>query len=131
MSLMDSALQIAVNKVIVGRKFTVSREGRDLRLIKMVGKRPVSVFLKRMEGASFWIENPAREDHCVNSFLDYANTPTRVTRNKDVIGLVVKHLKETSLWDFIENKDFFKVNEHNHKAKKKVMESLFKQLRNG
>jgi hypothetical protein len=131
MSQKESALQAAVNKIIVGRKFTVSRQGKDITLVKMMGKRPVTINLIHMEGSSFWIDNPERDDRCVNSFLDYTITPKRVTRNKDLIRLVVKHLKETSLWNFIENKDFFTINKYNKKAKKAVVASLFKQIRHG
>jgi hypothetical protein len=98
----------------------------------MVGKRPVTINLIRRENQpKFWIENPERDDLCMNSFLDYAVTPKRVTRNKDLIRLVVKHLKDTTLWNFIENKDFFVINKFNRKAKKKVVADLFNQIRNG
>ena len=130
MSLKANALQQAINKLIIGRKFTVARQGKDLVLVKMVGKRPITIVLT-YTGNGFWIENPERDDRCVNSFLDYAVTPKRVTRNKDLIRLVVKHLKETSLWSFVENKDFFVVNKFNHKAKKKVVADLFYQIRHG
>jgi hypothetical protein len=127
----EGALQAAVGQLIVSRKFTVARQGRDITLVKLVGKRPVTIMLKRLDGASFWIENPERDDRCVNSFLDYTTTPKRVTRNKDLIRFVVKYLKETSLWNFIENKDFFTVNKFNKKAKKKVVSDLFNNIRNG
>ena len=123
-------LQSAVNSLIVGRKFTVARQGRDIILVKMVGKRPVTIVLK-WNGSGFWLENPGRDDRCVNSFFDYTVTPKRATRNKDLIRLVVKHLKETSLWPFIENKGFFVINQYNKKAKKKVVSDLFNQLQHG
>ena len=125
----EKLLQAAVGQLIVDRKFTVAKQGKDITLIKKIGKRPVSIFLKRLDGGGFWINNPSREDRCVNSFLDFADTPMRVTRNKDVIGLVVQHLKNTSMWEFIENKDFFVINKHNNKANKKVVESLFQSIR--
>lgn len=131
MTVRERALQAAVNQMIISRKFTVARQGKDVTLVKMVGKRPVTIVLRYQDGANFWIENPEREDRCVNSFLDYADTPKRVTRNKDLIRLVVRHLKETSLWQFVENKDFFVVNKYNKKAKKKVVADLFYQIRNG
>ena len=130
-SVRERALQAAVDQMIIRRKFIVSKQGKDVTLIKMVGKRPATIVLKYMDGSNFWIENPEREDRCVNSFLDYAVTPKRVTRNKDLIRLVVKSLKETSLWQFIENKGFFVINEHNKKAKKPVVRDLFDKIRNG
>ena len=130
-SVRERALQAAVNQMIISRKFTVARQGKDVTLIKMVGKRPVTIVLRYQDGSNFWIENPERDDRCVNSFLDYAITPKRVTRNKDLIRLVVKHLKETSLWPFVVNKGFFVINQHNKKAKRKVVADLFNQIRNG
>jgi len=117
----------AISQLIVGRKFTVAKQGKDLILVKMVGKRPVTINLK-FTGSGYWIENPEREDRCVNSYLDYAATPKRVTRNKDLIKLLVRHLSETSMWQFIENKEFFQVNKFNKKANKTKVSSLFKSI---
>lgn len=124
----SSSINSAIGQMIVNRKFTVARQGKDITLVKMVGKRPVTINLKATPGG-FWIENPERDDRCVNSFLDYSMTPKRVTRNKDVIKQLVMQLQQTSLWDHIENKDFFKVNEQNKKANKKVVQALFKSIR--
>jgi hypothetical protein len=124
-------INTAVNRLILSRKFTVARQGRDLTLVKMVGKRPVTIKLKAISPSSFWVENPERDDRCVNSFFDFTMIPKRVTRNKDVIKLFVKTLKEVDLWKFIENKDFFKINTINKKAKKAVVLSLFESIRYG
>jgi hypothetical protein len=120
---------IAVNKLILCRKFTVARQGPDLTLVKVIGKRPVTIKLKSTSPRSFWVENPERDDRCVNSFFDFTMTPKRVTRNKDIIKIFVKTLKEVDLWKFIENKDFFKINSLNKKAKKTVVLSLFESIR--
>jgi hypothetical protein len=98
---------IAVNKLILCRKFTVARQGPDLTLVKVIGKRPVTIKLKSTSPRSFWVENPERDDRCVNSFFDFTMTPKRVTRNKD----------------------FFKINSLNKKAKKTVVLSLFESIR--
>lgn len=124
----SAAVNAAIGQMIVNRKFTVARLGKDLSLIKLVGRRPVTVNLK-YTGHGFWIENPERDDRCVNSFLDYSMTPKRVTRNKDLIRQLVQQLQETSLWEFVENKDFFKVNDHNKKSNKKVARALFNSIR--
>jgi len=124
----NTGINLAIGKMIYNRKFTVGRQGRDITLVRMVGKRPVTINLKRT-GKGFWIENPERDDRCVNSFFDYAITPKRATRNKDVLRHLVQQLQETSLWDYIENKDFFKINNHNKKVDKKVARALFKSIR--
>jgi len=120
-------LQDAIGQLIVGRKFTVAKQGKDITLVKMLGKRPVTINLK-FTGSGYWIENPERDDRCVNSFLDYTMTPKRVTRNKDLIKFLVKHLSETSMWQFIENKEFFQVNSFNKKANKKAVSALMRSI---
>lgn len=126
----EGRLQAAIGQLIVDRKFAVARQGKDITLIKKVGKRPVTINLTWVDGG-FWIGNPEREDRCVNSFFDFTDTPKRATRNKDVLKLVVKQLQATSMWEFIENKDFFVVNKHNHKVNKKVVEQLYNSIKNG
>jgi hypothetical protein len=122
---------MAVNQLLIGNKFTVTKHGPDLTLVKMVGKRPVTIKLKSTGPESFWVENPERDDRCVNSFFDFVNTPKRVTRNKEIIRIFVKTLKEVGLWNFIENKDFFAINTCNKKARKKVVQDLFARIRYG
>lgn len=121
----------AINRLIVNGKFTVARQGPDLTLVKMVGKRPVTIKLTATSSNTFWVDNPERDDRCTNSFFDFTNTPKRVTRNKDVIRVFVKTLRETGLWEFIDNKDFFVVNTHNKKAKQKIAAGLFETIRHG
>jgi len=125
----EGRLQAAVGQLIIDRKFAVAKQGKDITLIKKVGKRPVTINLKRIDNGGFWIGNPEREDRCVNSYFDFTDTPKRATRNKDVLRLVVQQLKVTSMWEFVENKDFFVVNKNNHKVNKKVVESLFQTIR--
>jgi hypothetical protein len=128
---MKSPVTEAVNRLILNRKFTVARQGHDLILVKMIGKRPVTIKLKATSTSSFWVENPERDDRCLNSFFEFTMTPKRVTRNKDIIRIFVKTLKEVGLWKFIENKDFFKINTVNTKAKKKTVLSLYEAIRYG
>ena len=127
----EGKLQAAIGQLIIDRKFAVAKQGKDITLIKKVGKRPVTIKLERLDDGGFWIKNPEREDRCVNSFFDFSDTPMRVTRNKDLLMVVVRHLKETSMWEFIENKDFFCVNANNHKVSKKVVEQLYHSIRSG
>lgn len=125
----ERKLQSAIGQLIISRKFTVAKQGKNLILVKKFGPRPTTILLTKLDGAGFWISNPSRVDRCVNSFFDYADTPTRVTRNKNVLEVLVKHLQETKMWDFIENKDFFSVNPLNKKADKKVVANLLTRIR--
>lgn len=124
-------LQKAVGELILNRNFTVAKQDVNIKLIKMFGKRPVVVLLERIPMGGFWIRNPSREDRSVNAFFDYPDTPTRVTRNKDLIKYLVKHLKKSLIWEFIENKDFFVINKHNKKANKTVVKNIFSKIKKG
>ena len=123
-------LQAAIGNIVASRKFTLARHGKDISLIKIIAKRPVTIFMRAVD-EGFWIENPNRDDRCVNSFFEFCETPKRVTRNKDLLANVTMHLKETGMWEFIVNKDFFKINELNKKSNKKAVQGLFNSLRRG
>jgi hypothetical protein len=113
-------MENAINELIVARKFQVARKGKDVCLIKMVGKRPVTVWL-RDYGEGFFVEPSKYEFHCKNSHFEFTETENRFTRRKDVLIALVEHLQKTKMWDFILNKGFFTPNPHNAKMKKKIV----------
>ena len=110
----------AVNQLIIDRKFQVAKQGTDLFLIKMVGKRPVTIFLKNM-GNGYFIEPPKHEFRCTYSHFEFTETERRFTRRKDILLRLVDHLQKTKMWDFILNKGFFAPNPSNSKMNKKVV----------
>jgi hypothetical protein len=110
----------AVNELIIARKFQVARKGKDVCLIKMVGKRPVTIYL-RDYGEGYFIEPPKHEFRCTYSHFEFAETENRFTRRKDILIALVEHLQKTKMWNFILNKSFFSPNPHNAKMKRKIV----------
>jgi len=123
--------EAAIGQMITARKFTVAKQGPDIRLIKMLSGRPVTVLLRKNDNGKFWLENPEREDICKNSFFDYCQTAHRVTRRKDLISQLVRQLQETSLWQFVENKNFFEVNTYNRKVNRRVVANNLQSILRG
>lgn len=117
-------MQEAVKQLIIDRKFQVARQGKDVCLIKMVGKRPVSIYL-RDHGDGFWIEPPRHEFRCTYSHFEFTEAEQRCTRRKDLLLRLVDYLQKTTMWDFIINKNFFTPNEHNKKMDKKVIAAQY------
>jgi hypothetical protein len=66
-------MTLAVNQLIVDRKFSVVRKGKDLCLIKMVAKRPVTIYLKDV-GDGYWIDPPKHEFICTYSHFEFSET---------------------------------------------------------
>ena len=120
----------AVNQIIVDRKFSVAKKGKDICLIKMIGKRPVTIMLKDV-GEGYWIEPPKHEFSCSYSHFDFAETEMRYTRRKDLLLRLVLHLQKTHLWKYIVNKSFFVVNTANKKMDKRVIRSQYEAALKG
>jgi hypothetical protein len=113
-------MENAINELIVARRFQVARQGKDVCLIKMVSKRPVTIWL-RDQGNGFYVEPSKYEFHCKNSHFEFAETENRYTRRKDILISLVEHLHKTKMWEFILNKSFFTPNPHNATMKRKVV----------
>lgn len=113
-------LNQAINELISARKFQVARKGPDVCLIKMIGKRPVTIYLRNCENGYF-IEPPKHVFHCTYSHFEFTETENRYTRRKDVLLRLVEHLQKTKMWNFILNKNFFVPNQYNSKMKRKVV----------
>ena len=122
-----SQMDAAVAQLIVGRKFSVARKGKDLSLLKLVAGRPVTIFLKDC-GDGYWIEPPKREFVCTYSHFEFQDREQRYTRQKGTLLSVVKHLKTTKVWDFILNKNFFVPNSCNSKMDKRSVRDQYREV---
>jgi hypothetical protein len=110
----------AISQIIIDRRFSVAKQGQDLQLIKMIGKRPVTIFLRR-ELTGFVIEPPKYDFRSSNSHFEFTMLEKRCTRRKGILLGLVEHLQKTKMWDFVLNKDFFTPNQNNPKMNKKVV----------
>lgn len=126
-----NSLSGIVGQLLISRRFAVAKQGSDLLLKKVMNRKPVFIRLQKLDNNKYLIVEPSREDRSVSAFFDYPNTPMRVTRNKDIITLLVKELKETGMWEYIENPEFFMINENNKTANAKVVKALYSKITNG
>jgi hypothetical protein len=92
--------------------FLVKRLNRhSIQLVRRVKRQTISIILDETT-TGFWIRPPSYLFRSKISFFEYNEDETRWTRNKYLIYSIIKVLKKTQIWDAIENKDFFKVNEN-------------------
>jgi hypothetical protein len=117
-------MDLAINELIIARRFQVAKKGPDVCLIKMINKRPVTIWLRYMN-EGFFIEPPRHEFVCTYSHFEFSETENRYTRRKDILLSLVDHLQKTKVWNFILNKAFFVPNNYNKKMKRKVVEDQY------
>jgi hypothetical protein len=89
----------AVNELIIDRRFQVAKKGKDLYLIKMVAKRPVTIVL-RDYGNGYFIEPPSQSFCCSYSHFEFTEPEQRFTRRKDILLHLVEHLQKTRIFLF-------------------------------
>ena len=82
-----------------------------LVLTRKVSGRPVTIYLE-VTKTGLWINPPKYTFTSTVSHFDFVEQETRWTRRKDIIVNVVAALMKASVWPFIQNKNFFSVNEN-------------------
>jgi glycogen debranching enzyme len=89
-----------------------SAQGNTLfSLTKKVGGRPVTIHLELVNGG-LWVNPPKYTFSSTVSHFDFTEQEQRWTRRKDIITNVVAALMKAEVWSFIQNKNFFTVNEN-------------------
>ena len=98
-------------------RFAVADKGGDIWLGKVIGDRTVSVILEPITGGGrYMIRPPKYPFHSPVSHFDYLEDEERITRNKQFLFKLIHFLKQTKVWDVIDNsKGFFAINTHNKK----------------
>jgi len=113
---MKSLYAVVKNNLMVTKLFfitdSISAAGNKLLvLVRKIGPKPVTVNLE-FKSDGLYIVPPDYVYKSAISHCDYVVEERRMTRRKDIIFGLVKALKRAAVWSFIENKDFFKLNEN-------------------
>jgi len=74
------------------------------------------------------IQEPTYKYYSRISHYDFKRTERRWTRDKKIIFKLITDLKKCELWDFISNKNFLVVNNHNENVDIKQLKSVLKQI---
>lgn len=82
-----------------------------IQLIRTMRRQVISIILDETP-TGFWIRPPSYLFKSKTSFFEYNEDETRWTRNKWLIFSTVQILKKNLIWEAIENKEFFRVNEN-------------------
>jgi hypothetical protein len=109
----DEKTYKSIHELQMLSEFLVVRTSSGYRISKIINKKAVSLDLDLYGVDRFWIKPPAYIFKAKNSFFEFCEDENRWTRNKVIIENMVKSLKRTLVWELIENKNFFQVNENN------------------
>jgi len=107
------------NKVIAtlihDGRFEVAEKGGDIWLLKVINGRTVSIILESIDGGGrYTIRPPKYHFRSPSSHFDYLEEEERITRNKGMLFRLIRCLKDTKVWEVIDNtKGFFEINSHN------------------
>lgn len=64
----------------------------------------------------------------ISHFAPKGGSETRLTRNKGILSSLVKMLRHSAVWEFVENKDFIEVNPFFKGKKVKIREELLRLI---
>lgn len=112
-------MKMSKNRVIAtlinDGRFDVAEKGGDIQLFKVINGRTVSIILESIEGGGrYMIRPPKYNFHSPVSHFDYLEYEERITRNKGLLFRLIRCLKETKVWNVVDNtKGFFEINQHN------------------
>jgi hypothetical protein len=100
----------------------------DISLVKSIGGRVVTIRLSRIDKDKYKVIFPSyiftsKVSHFAPTENEYRNC-----RNRNIILSLVKLLKRTQIWNNIENKDFFTINEENEKSNKSQLRKELTEL---
>jgi hypothetical protein len=113
-------------------RFAVADKGGDLWIGKVIGGRSIFVVLEPIEGGGRYIIRPPKYNfHSPASHFDYTEEEERITRNKHVLFKLIKCLKETKVWEVVDNnRGFFTINAHNKKmnSSKVILDKVQKEF---
>lgn len=70
----------------------------------------------------FEIQEPTYSYYSKISHYDYHRGERRYSRNKGHLFTFIADLKMCGLWELVKNKDFIKINEHNERTDKEILE---------
>lgn len=112
-SKLSSSKQAVISRLLSQRYFSVATQGEDLVLIRNFGGRPLKLILENVDKGKFWVYPPTYYFYSTTSHFDYMEEENRYSRRKTTITSIVRKLKESGVWDLIENKNFFRVNNNN------------------
>lgn len=86
------------------------------------GEREISLKLfYDLKSNTLEIQAPTYKFYSKISHFDYNQSERRWSRDKNIIFKIIRCLKASGLWDFISNKDFIVVNEHNKNSNHKQL----------
>ncbi len=113
---MKSLYSVVKNNLMVTKLFflsdSISESGNKvLVLTRKIGSKPVTVNLE-FKSDGLYVIPPKYTFRSSVSHCDYLVEEQRWTRRKDTIFCLVKALKKATVWSFIKNKEFFKINEN-------------------
>lgn len=106
----------------------VREQGKDLELIKYMRGRAITVRLKRLENNQFRLIFPSYIFQSPISHWGPETDEVRFCRNKSMLTSLIKALKRSAVWKYIDNQHFLVINKFNAKSDKRVVKKSLLDL---
>ena len=100
----------------------------EIQLVKSSCGRIVTIRLLRTSRNKYHVVFPSylfvsRISHFAPTEEEHRNC-----RNKNILKSLIKMLKRSLVWDYIENQDFLTINDHNEKSNKRELRKELNEL---
>jgi len=101
---------------------------KEVKLNRLANGKVVSIRLVPSLNNKYRIIFPSYLFFSKISHFSPVDNEYRNCRNKAILKSLVKLLKRSSIWDYIENKDFLTINDHNKRSDKENLKKELKEL---
>ncbi len=114
-------------RITASNYFTADLVGSALILYKTYGGRQIRITLKKNDKGLFSMQSSYDYINRISHFT-YSQSESRFNRNKVIIKSIVKYLKRSGVWQFVD-KSFLVLNENNSRLTSKRKRDLMEELR--
>lgn len=113
-------------RITASNYFTADLVGGSIVLYKTYGGRQIRITLKKNDKGLFSMQSSYDYTNRISHFT-YAQSESRFNRNKVIIMSIVKYLKRSGVWQFVD-KSFLVLNEKNTRLTSKRKRDLLEEL---
>jgi len=94
----------------------------EISLVKSMGGKVITIRLLRTGNNKYKVIFPSYIFHSQISHFAPKEDEHRNCRNKVLLMSLIKVLKRSLIWDYVDNQDFLTINDHNKKANKSKLQ---------
>lgn len=116
--------------LIRAERWLARKAGRTIEISRIFCGKPVTVQLILSSNNGIRVVFPSYLFNSSISFFTPTEPETRFCRNKQLLKSLIRALKKSALWKYVENKDFIQINRFNKIASKTKVRKEFDSMMN-